>query len=65
MKQMVHPLFGRNHIEEPGFRELRDKFGKKGRSSMKAFKLKGNDTRILKKLSLFDRETRTEDQGCR
>jgi len=40
-------LLDRNHIEQPGFRELSNKFGKKGRSYMKGFKLKWHDTRIV------------------
>lgn len=53
---MVHAVLDRNHIEEPGFRELSDKFGKKGRSYMKRFKLKGHDTRIVRNyLSMIEK----------
>lgn len=47
LKNIVHSVLARNHIEEPEFRKLSDKFGKKGRGYMRAFKLRGNDTEIL------------------
>lgn len=46
-KNMVHAILARNHIEEPEFRKLTDKFGKMGKAYMRAFKLRGNDTEIL------------------
>jgi len=47
LKNMVHAILTRNHIEEPEFRKLTDKFGKKGKAYLRCFKLKGNDTEIL------------------
>ena len=58
LKNMIHAVLDRNHIEEPGYRQLRVKFSKKGRAYMKSFKLKGNDTKILRNylslLEIFD-----------
>jgi transposase len=55
LKNMVHAVLDRNHIEDPGFLGLSDKFGKTGRAYMKGFKLKGTDTRILRSyLCLID-----------
>lgn len=48
LKNMIHAVLNRNHIEEPTFRDLSDKFGKKGKAYIKSFKLKGNDTKIVK-----------------
>lgn len=47
LKNRVHAVLTRNHIEEVEFRSLSDKFGKKGRRYMRGFKLMGNDTEIL------------------
>lgn len=47
-KNMVHALLARNHIEDPAFRSLTDKFGKRGKEYLRRLKLKGNDTEILK-----------------
>jgi hypothetical protein len=47
IKNMVHAVLARNHIEEPGFRKLTDKFGKKGKAYIRAFQLRGNDTEIV------------------
>ena len=55
LKNMIHYVLDRNHIEDPGFRELTDKFGKRGRAYMEGFTLKGDDTRIVKSyLSILD-----------
>jgi transposase len=48
LKNMAHAVLNRNHIEDPEFRKLTDKFGKKGVAYMKGFRLKGNDTRTLR-----------------
>ena len=40
-------MLDRNYIEDPIFKGLSDKFGKKGMKIMRALKLKGNDTSIL------------------
>lgn len=47
IKNMIHSVLTRNHIEDKGFQELSDKFGKKGIAYMRAITLKGNDTAIL------------------
>jgi transposase len=47
LKNRVHAVLSRNHIEEEGFRGLSDKFGKKGKRYIRGFKLRGNDTEIL------------------
>jgi transposase len=47
IKNMVHAVLTRNHIEDKSFKELSDKFGKKGLSHMRSFTLRGNDTMIL------------------
>lgn len=47
LKNKVHAVLSRNHIEEEGFRKLTDKFGKKGKGYIRGFKLRGNDTEIL------------------
>jgi transposase len=47
IKNMIHAVLARNHIEDKEFKELSDKFGKKGRQYLRSLKLKGNDTKIL------------------
>lgn len=47
LKNIVHAVLSRNHIEEQGFRKLTDKFSKQGKTYMRAFQLRGNDTKIL------------------
>lgn len=47
LKNKVHAVLCRNHIEEEGFRRLTDKFGKEGKRYIRGFKLRGNDTEIL------------------
>lgn len=47
IKNMIHSVLTRNHIEDEGFQGLSDKFGKKGIAYMRAVTLKGNDTAIL------------------
>src|SRR4030065_2853266 len=47
IKNMVHSVLTRNHIEDKGFQKLSDKFGKRGIAYMRAMALKGNDTAIL------------------
>ena len=47
LKNRVHAVLARNHIENKEFGRLSDKFGKRGMSYMRGFKLKGNDTQIL------------------
>lgn len=47
LKNRIHAVLSRNHIENKEFGRLSDKFGKRGMSYMRSFKLKGNDTQIL------------------
>ncbi len=47
LKNMVHVVLTRNHIEEPYFNKISDKFGKMGKAYMREFKLRGSDTEIL------------------
>lgn len=47
LKNKIHAVLARNHIEEREFRELSDKFGKMGRRYMRGFELRGGDTEIL------------------
>lgn len=47
LKNKIHAVLARNHIEKSGFRGLSDKFGKMGRRYMRGFELRGVDTEIL------------------
>jgi transposase len=47
IKNTIHSVLARNHIEDKNFRELSDKFGKKGLAFMRSITLRGNDTGIL------------------
>jgi transposase len=47
IKNMIHAVLARNHIEDKMFGELSDKFGKKGMTYLRAVMLKGTDTMIL------------------
>jgi len=47
LKNIVHSVLARNHIEDPAFRRLSDKFGKKGKAYLRSVRLRGNDTEIL------------------
>jgi len=47
LKNRVYAILDGNHIEDPTFKELIDKFGKTGMKIMRALNLKGNDTSIL------------------
>lgn len=47
IKNMIHAVLTRNHIEDKGFKELSDKFGKKGMAYLRCVTLKGMDTEIL------------------
>lgn len=47
LKNIVHSVLARNHMEDKLFRSLSDKFGKKGKAYLRAVKLRGNDTEIL------------------
>lgn len=48
IKNVIHSVLARNHIEDRSFKELSDKFGKKGLAYMRSMTLRGNDTEILK-----------------
>jgi transposase len=79
LKNRVHATLARNHIEVPEFRELADKFGKKGRAYLREFQLRGHDTEILhhyldlidaieEKIKLVDRKVKEackRDEICR
>jgi transposase len=79
LKNMVHSVLARNHIEQAEFRELSDKFGKIGKAYMRGFNLRGNDREILNHyLDLIDgldekiryaekkiRETHRKDEICK
>ena len=47
IKNSIHSVLTRNHIEEHGFTSLSDKFGKQGMAYLRAVTLKDNDTDIL------------------
>jgi len=47
IKNMVHAVLARNHIEEEEFKALSDKFGKRGRAYMRRMTFRGNDSAIL------------------
>ncbi len=47
IKNMIHAVLARNHIEDRGFKALSDKFGKKGMSYLRAVTLRGTDTMVL------------------
>jgi len=47
IKNIIHSVLTRNHIEDTGFTSLSDKFGKQGLSYLRAVTLKDNDTVIL------------------
>jgi transposase len=47
IKNIIHSVLTRNHIEDSGFTSLSDKFGKQGLSYLRVVTLKDNDTAIL------------------
>jgi transposase len=47
IKNIIHSVLTRNHIEDTGFTTLSDKLGKQGLSYLRAVTLKDNDTVIL------------------
>ncbi|HPD56672.1 MAG TPA: IS110 family transposase [Smithellaceae bacterium] len=47
IKNIIHSVLTRNHIEDIGFTSLSDKFGKQGIAYLKAVTLRDNDTAIL------------------
>lgn len=47
IKNMVHSVLTRNHVEDRWFQGLSDKFCKRGLAYMREMTLKGNDTEIL------------------
>ena len=60
IKNMIHAVLARNHIEDKSFRELSDKFGKTGMAYMRAVTLRGNDTMILNHYLDLLEETETK-----
>lgn len=47
IKNMIHAVLARNHIEDTQFRSLSDKFCKKGRAYLRTIKLRGTDTEVV------------------
>jgi len=47
IKNIIHSVLTRNHIEDSGFTSLSDKFGKQGMRYLRSVKLTGDDTGIL------------------
>lgn len=47
IKNKIHSVLARKHIEDKSFRSLTDKFSKKGKDYMRTIKLRGKDTAIL------------------
>jgi len=47
IKNVIHSVLARNHIEDRSFKDLSDKFGRKGLAYMRSMTLRGNDTEIL------------------
>jgi transposase len=47
IKNMIHAVLARNHLEDKDFNALSDKFGQKGRTYLRSIILKGTDTVIL------------------
>lgn len=78
LKNIIHSILTRNHIEDEGFTALSDKFGKQGMSYLRSVPLKGTDTEILnnyldlleateKKIAAAERQIRAvcrEDKIC-
>lgn len=60
IKNTIHSILARNHIEDNGFTSLSDKFGKKGRAYLRSVKLRGNDTIILNQYLDLLGETETK-----
>jgi transposase len=78
IKNIIHAVLTRNHIEDEGFTSLSDKFGKQGMGYLRAVTLKDTDTEILnnyldlleetrRKINLAESEIRSvfrEDKIC-
>ena len=47
IKNIIHSVLARNHIEDKLFMGLSDKFGKRGKAYLRSVTLRGNDTEIL------------------
>jgi len=47
IKNIIHSVLTRNHIEDTGFTSLSDKFGKQGLSYLRSVTLKGEDAAIV------------------
>jgi transposase len=48
LKNRVHKIVDRNHIDDEIFKMLTDKFGKRGMKIMRGLEIKGNDQNILR-----------------
>jgi transposase len=60
IKNVIHSVLARNHIEDRSFKELSDKFGKKGLAYMRSMTLRGNDTEILNQYLDLLKETESK-----
>jgi transposase len=60
IKNTIHSVLARNHIEDKSFTSLSDKFGKKGQAYLRSAQLKGNDTLILNQYLDLLGETETK-----
>ncbi len=67
IKNTIHSVLARNHIEDKDFTSLSDKFGKKGMAYLRSVTLKGNDTVILNQYLdlLGETETKIKDAESR
>lgn len=60
LKNIIHSVLTRNHIEDSGFTSLSDKFGKQGMVYLRSVVLKDNDTAILNDYLDLLEETRSK-----
>lgn len=67
IKNTIHSVLAKNHIEDKDFTSLSDKFGKKGMAYLRSVTLKGNDTVILNQYLdlLGETETKIKDAESR
>jgi transposase len=60
IKNIIHSVLARNHVEDSKFTSLSDKFGKTGRAYLRSVQLKGNDTMIVNQYLDLLGETETK-----
>lgn len=60
IKNIIHSVLARNHIEDKSFTSLSDKFGKAGRAYLRSVQLRGNDTMIVNQYLDLLGETETK-----